>query len=127
MVFPHQNAKASAAEPDQSFSMVPSGASTNYAVPSSGMYMPLHPSGRSWEINREQVNVIKVIGKGAFSQVAKATAWDIRGNGGHTIVVAKMLKGVINVIIITIIIINTIIFINIIIITIVFIIVIVIL
>ncbi|XP_078379477.1 uncharacterized protein LOC144662528 isoform X2 [Oculina patagonica] len=87
-----QNAKASAAEPNQSFSMVPSGASTNYAVPSSGMYMPLHPSGRSWEINREQVKVIKVIGKGAFSQVAKATAWDIRGNGGHTIVAAKMLK-----------------------------------
>ncbi|XP_078379646.1 uncharacterized protein LOC144662658 [Oculina patagonica] len=87
-----QNAQASAAEPDQSFTMVPSGASTNYAVPSSGMYMPLHPSGRSWEIKREQVKVIKVIGKGAFSQVAKATAWDIRGNGEYTTVAAKMLK-----------------------------------
>ncbi|XP_078379591.1 proto-oncogene tyrosine-protein kinase receptor Ret-like [Oculina patagonica] len=72
--------------------MVPSGASTNYAVPGSGMYMPLHPSGRSWDINRDQVKVIKVIGKGAFSQVAKAKAWDIRGNGEYTTVAAKMLK-----------------------------------
>ncbi|KAL9964204.1 hypothetical protein ACROYT_G027807 [Oculina patagonica] len=87
-----QNAQASPAEPDQSFSMVPSGDSMIYTNPCSGMYMPLHPSGRSWEINREQVKVIKVIGKGAFSQVAKATAWDIHGNGGHTIVAAKMLK-----------------------------------
>ena len=56
--------------------------------------MPLHPSTRSWEINRGQVDVIKVIGKGAFSEVAKATALNIRGNQESTSVVAKMLKGV---------------------------------
>ncbi|XP_078379545.1 proto-oncogene tyrosine-protein kinase receptor Ret-like isoform X1 [Oculina patagonica] len=91
---PKKNVKASAAEPDQSFSMLASGGSTNYAVavPSSGNYMSFYPSGRRWEVNREQVNIIKVIGKGAFSQVAKATAWDIRGNGEYTTVAAKMLK-----------------------------------
>ena len=55
--------------------------------------MPLHPSGRSWDITREQVKIMKVIGKGAFSQVAKATAWNIRGDEEYTTVVVKMLKG----------------------------------
>lgn len=57
--------------------------------------MPLYPSGRSWEINHEQVKIIKVIGKGAFSQVAQATAWNIRGDQEHTTVAVKMLKGAI--------------------------------
>ena len=56
--------------------------------------MPLHPSTRSWEINRGQVDVIKLIGKGTFSEVAKATVWNIRGNREYTTVAAKMLKGV---------------------------------
>ena len=55
--------------------------------------MPLHPSTRSWEISREQVNVIKIIGKGAFSEVAKATLWDLRDNQRQITVAAKMLKG----------------------------------
>ena len=55
--------------------------------------MPLHPSTRSWEINREQVNIVKVIGKGAFSEVAKATIWNIRDNQEYITVAAKMLKG----------------------------------
>ena len=55
--------------------------------------MPLHLSGRSWEINREQVKIIKVIGKGAFSRVAKATAWNISDNEEYTTVAVKMLKG----------------------------------
>ena len=42
--------------------------------------MSLHPSTRSWEINREQVNIVKIIGKGAFSEVAKAMVWNIRAN-----------------------------------------------
>ncbi len=74
---------------NQSPSMVPSGDSTNYAAPNSGDYMPLHPSGRRWEIKREQVKIIKVIGKGAFSQVAKATAWNIRGNEENSTVAVK--------------------------------------
>ena len=81
----------------QPSSLVPSGAAATYAVPSTGAgdYMPLHPSTRSWEINREQVKIIKVIGKGAFSQVAKATAWNISGNEKYITVAVKMLKGAI--------------------------------
>ena len=55
--------------------------------------MPLDPSTRSWEIDREQVNIIKVIGKGAFSEVAKATLRNPRDDQECTTVAAKMLKG----------------------------------
>ena len=55
--------------------------------------MPLHPSGRSWEVNREDVHVIKVIGKGAFSQVVQATVKNVRASQEETTVVVKMLKG----------------------------------
>ena len=54
--------------------------------------MPLHPSTRSWEISREQVDIIKNIGKGAFSQVAKATVKNIIDQEVITVAV-KMLKG----------------------------------
>ena len=68
--------------------------STTYEIPnSSGDYMPLHPSTISWEISREQVDIIKNIGKGAFSQVAKASAKSIYGNQGVITVAVKMLKG----------------------------------
>ncbi|XP_078377528.1 vascular endothelial growth factor receptor 1-like [Oculina patagonica] len=77
----------------QSPRKVPSGDSgKTYALPSSGNYMPLHPSARRWEINREQVKIIKVIGKGAFGEVAKATGWNISGNEEYTTVAVKMLK-----------------------------------
>jgi len=80
----------------QSSSSVPSGDSATYAATckSSGDCMPLHPSTRSWELNREQVKILKVIGKGAFSQVAKATAWNI-SNEEYSTVAVKMLKGAI--------------------------------
>ena len=64
--------------------------------------MPLHPSGRSWEISREQVTVIKVIGKGAFSQVAQASVRDMRGRQENITVAVKMLKGGMPLIIVTI-------------------------
>ncbi|XP_078379478.1 tyrosine-protein kinase receptor Tie-1-like isoform X3 [Oculina patagonica] len=76
----------------QNSSMLPSGDSTNYTDPGSGIYMPLQPSVPSWEINREQVKIIKVIGKGAFSRVAKAKVWNLSGNGEYTTVAVKMLK-----------------------------------
>ena len=79
----------------QSSSIVPSDDSRTYAALSSGDYMPLHPSTRSWEINREQVKVLKVIGKGAFSQVAKATACNVSGDEEYSTVAVKMLKGAI--------------------------------
>jgi len=78
-----------------SSSVQPPGDSATYAATSSGDYMPLHPSTQSWELNREQVKIRKVIGKGAFSQVAKATAWNISGNEEHSTVAVKMLKGAI--------------------------------
>ena len=56
-------------------------------------YAPLHPSTRSWEIPRSNVTIEKVIGKGAFGQVAKGTAVDLRGRPGNTPVAVKMLKG----------------------------------
>ena len=56
-------------------------------------YAPLNPSTRSWEIPRNSVTIEKVIGKGAFGQVAKATAIDLRGRPGNTPVAVKMLKG----------------------------------
>ena len=74
---------------------MPSGDSTTYAASSSGDYMSLHPSARNWEINREHVKILKVIGKGAFSQVAKATAWNISGDEEYSTVAVKMLKGAI--------------------------------
>jgi len=63
-----------------------------YATPAGGDYMPLHPSTRSWEVSREHVNIIKVIGKGAFSQVAQATVRNLRGSKGNITVAVKMLK-----------------------------------
>ena len=56
-------------------------------------YAPLHPSTRSWEIPRSNVTIEKVIGKGAFGQVAKGTAVDLRGRPGNTSVAVKTLKG----------------------------------
>ena len=90
---PYQNPVA--VKPDQQSPVLntASGDSGACAAPSSGDCVPLHPSGRSREINPEQVKIIKVVGKGAFSQVAKATAWNISGNEEYTTVAVKMLKG----------------------------------
>ena len=56
-------------------------------------YAPLHPSTLSWEISRQQVKIEKVIGKGAFGQVAKGTAVGLQGMPQETLVAVKMLKG----------------------------------
>ncbi|XP_068687089.1 uncharacterized protein [Montipora foliosa] len=58
----------------------------------SGSYMPLHPSGRSWEVSQEHVHVIKIIGKGASSQVAQATLKNVREHQEERTVAVKMLK-----------------------------------
>ncbi|PFX18161.1 Fibroblast growth factor receptor 3 [Stylophora pistillata] len=55
-------------------------------------YAPLHPSTRSWEVSRNHVTIEKIIGKGAFGQVAKGTATDLRGRAGRTTIAIKMLK-----------------------------------
>ena len=57
-------------------------------------YAPLHPSTRSWEVARQQVTLERIIGKGAFGQVAKGTAKSLRGRPGKTLVAIKKLRGV---------------------------------
>jgi len=55
-------------------------------------YAPLNPRTRSWEVARDHVTIEKIIGKGAFGQVAKGTAIDLPGRPGKTTVAIKMLK-----------------------------------
>ena len=70
---------------------IPGASQTN--TPQMSQYTPLHPSTLSFEISREQVKIEKVIGKGAFGQVAKGTAVGLRGMPQETLVAVKMLKG----------------------------------
>ena len=69
------------------------GQSVMYEHPDVGVYMPLNPSTMSWEINRQQVKIDKIIGKGTFSVVAKAIVFNIRGIENSATVAVKMLKG----------------------------------
>ena len=57
------------------------------------VYAILAPQTRSWEVPRESLTIKKIIGKGAFGQVAKATATGLQGTPGETIVAVKMLQG----------------------------------
>ena len=66
---------------------------TQYPTPPSDEYLTLVPSTWNWELKRTDINVIKIIGKGAFSRVAKATATGVFGVTGEIIVAVKMLKG----------------------------------
>ena len=59
---------------------------------SDAAYAPLQPLTCSWEIPRHHVTIDKVIGKGAFGQVAKGTAEGLRRMPGMTTVAIKMLK-----------------------------------
>ena len=55
-------------------------------------YVPLLPLTRCWEVPRHHVTIEKIIGKGAFGQVAKGTAVGLRGSPETTTVAIKMLK-----------------------------------
>ncbi|XP_068754312.1 uncharacterized protein [Montipora capricornis] len=55
-------------------------------------YAPLDIRTRSWEVTREDMKVEKVIGKGAFGQVAKGTAKNLPFHSGTKTVAVKMLK-----------------------------------
>ncbi|XP_044180198.1 fibroblast growth factor receptor 3-like [Acropora millepora] len=55
-------------------------------------YAPLNPATRSWEVSRENVTIEKVIGKGAFGQVAQGTAQNLPLEKGTATVAVKMLK-----------------------------------
>ena len=52
-----------------------------------------YPENKSWEVPRVSIIIEKVIGQGAFGQVAKGTASQLRGVEGMTTVAIKMLKG----------------------------------
>ena len=56
-------------------------------------YAPLHPGTRSWEVERQNITIEKVIGKGAFGQVAQGKASNLRGSEETITVAIKMLKG----------------------------------
>ncbi|CAH3161302.1 unnamed protein product, partial [Pocillopora meandrina] len=56
-------------------------------------YAPLHPGTLSWEVERQDVIIEKVIGKGAFGQVAQGKASNLRGREETITVAIKMLKG----------------------------------
>ena len=73
-------------------SRLPNNVSSN--ATQSGQYAPLYPSTRSWEVPRQYVTLEKIIGKGAFGQVAKGTAKSLRGRPGKTPVAIKKLRGV---------------------------------
>ncbi|XP_078379874.1 fibroblast growth factor receptor 1-like isoform X2 [Oculina patagonica] len=55
-------------------------------------YAPLHPGTRSWEVPRANVVMEKVIGKGAFGQVAQGKASHLRGAEDTMTVAIKMLQ-----------------------------------
>ena len=57
------------------------------------VYQVLSLETRSWEIPPETLKIKKIIGKGAFGQVAKAVVVNFRGEQGERLVAVKMLKG----------------------------------
>ena len=56
-------------------------------------YTPLDMRTRSWEVERNDVKVERIIGKGAFGQVFKGTGKNLPFRSGATIVAIKMVKG----------------------------------
>ena len=54
--------------------------------------LPLVPPAKIWEVSQDKVNIVKVIGKGAFGQVAKATVENLHNVKGIATVAVKMLK-----------------------------------
>ena len=59
----------------------------------SAEYAPLDRRTRSWEVERNDVKVEKIVRKGAFGQVAKGTARNLPFRSGASNVAIKMVKG----------------------------------
>ena len=56
--------------------------------------MPVHSAvNKSCKIPRGHVTIKQIVGKGAFSQVAKAAADNLQGRTKKTLVAIKMLSG----------------------------------
>ena len=56
-------------------------------------YASLNPYTRPWETPRDHVTMKQIVGKGAFGQVAMATAVNLHGRAKETLIAVKMLKG----------------------------------
>ena len=54
---------------------------------------PMFSGDLEWEIPQENLNIEKVIGRGAFSVVSRALAWDIAGKSKWTVVAVKSVQG----------------------------------
>ena len=54
--------------------------------------MPMVSITKTWEIAQDKIKIVKVIGKGAFGQVAKATVEYVHNVNGSSTVAVKMLK-----------------------------------
>ena len=52
-----------------------------------------NPNEKDWEIPLESVVLVKVIGKGAFGQVAKGMVKEFDKDSGNRLVAIKMLRG----------------------------------
>ena len=52
-----------------------------------------NPNEKDWEISLESVVLVKVIGKGAFGQVAKGMVKGFDKDSGNRLVAIKMLRG----------------------------------
>ncbi|XP_068691325.1 proto-oncogene tyrosine-protein kinase receptor Ret-like isoform X3 [Montipora foliosa] len=53
---------------------------------------PMFSGALEWEIPQENLNIEKVIGRGAFGVVSRALAWDIAGKSGWTVVAVKSVQ-----------------------------------
>ncbi len=67
---------------------------TSQSATQTSQYETLHLSTSSWEVPGNHVTIEKIIGKGAFGQVAKGTVIGLRERPEKTKVAIKMLKGV---------------------------------
>ena len=54
---------------------------------------PTFSGDQEWEIPRGNLNIEKVIGRGAFGVVSRGLAWDIPGRHGWTVVAVKSIQG----------------------------------
>ena len=57
-------------------------------------YATLNPGTRSWEVERENIIIKKIIGDSSFGQVAQGTATSLPEREGRITVAIKMLYGI---------------------------------
>ena len=89
----HQIADELGCMPLQRISSTGEGSNSPVSPAPNVEYAPLDMRTCSWEVERNEVKVEKIIGKGAFGQVAKGTAKNLPLRSEATIVAIKMVKG----------------------------------